>query len=332
MEKTPWRGYIVFKPGEDRVMNKIAFIFPGQGSQYSGMGKELYENYSSAKKIFDRFDEIAGKSVTNLCFNGSDEDLKQTINSQPAILAVSIAAYETLKQEANITPDYVAGHSLGEYSALYAAKVVELDELIKLVQKRAELMSNAPSGSMAAILGMNEEKINELVEQASSEGIICAANYNTPDQTVISGEAKAVEKALELAKSMGAKRAIPLAVSGAFHSPLMKPMSENFARYINDTNINDSEIPVVTNVDAKSTVDKAEFSSKMIKQMYSSVYWTQTINYMLEQGVDTFVEIGPGKVLSGMVKKICRSANVYNICDESSLKNVVEVIKSQVSV
>ncbi len=310
-------------------MNKIAFIFPGQGSQYSGMGKDLYENYNDAKKLFDKIDEAAGRSISNICFEGSEEDLKQTINSQPSIIAVSLVAYEILKREIEITPDFVAGHSLGEYSALYSAGVIKLEELIKLVQKRAEIMSNAPSGSMTAILGMVDYKINELVQEASSEGIICTANYNTPDQTVISGEAKAIEKANEIAKSMGAKRVIPLTVSGAFHSPLMKPLSVEFTRCINDTNINDAEIPVVTNVDAKATVDKAELSSKMIKQMYSSVYWKQSINYMLEQGVDTFIEIGSGKVLSGMIKKISKDVNVYNVCGRDSFAKVREVFASQ---
>ena len=303
---------------------KIAFVFPGQGSQYPGMGLDIYENYTSAKEIFEKFDEISGKNISKLCFSGSDEDLKQTVNSQPAILAVSIALYELFTEKTQITPDYVAGHSLGEYSALYAAGVVELDELIKLVLKRAELMNNAPQGAMTAILGLDEDKIDELIEQCSSEGIICAANYNTQIQTVISGEAKAIEKANELAKTMGAKRVIPLAVSGAFHSPLMKPISENFAKYINNTNVNDSEIPVVTNVDAKPTIDKAEFSSKMLKQMYSSVYWKQSITYMVEQGIDTFIEIGPGKVLSGMIKKIAPEVNVLNICDKDSLENVIK--------
>ena len=301
-------------------MNKIAYIFPGQGSQFSGMGKDLYEKYEEARKVFDEFDAVLGKNLSNMCFNGTDEDLKQTINSQPAILAASIAAYEVLKSNSSIHPDYLAGHSLGEYSALYTAGVIGLTEVIQLVQKRAELMSDAPSGSMTALLGMDERNLNKMIEQASSEGIICAANYNTQDQTVISGETKAIQKANSIAKEMGAKRVIPLAVSGAFHSPLMKPVSEKFARYVNDTNVNDAQTPVITNVDANATVDKAEFASKMVKQMYSSVYWKQTINYMIEQGVDTFVEIGPGKVLSGMVKKIYREAKVYSVSDIESLE------------
>lgn len=305
-------------------MTKIGFVFPGQGAQYQGMGIDLFENFDTARETFEKFDEIAGKSITKICFNSSEEDLKQTVNSQPAILAVSIALYEVLNEKVEVIPDYVAGHSLGEYSALYAGGVIGFEELVKLVLKRAELMNNAPNGSMAALLGLDENKIFELIEQCSSEGIICAANYNTQVQTVISGETKAIEKANVLAKEMGAKRVVPLAVSGAFHSPLMKPVSEEFSKYIYDTNINDAEIPIVTNVDAKPTIDKAELSSKMIKQMYSSVYWKQTVAYMEKEGVDTIFEIGPGKVLSGMIKKIAPEIKVHNISDTDTLKNVVE--------
>lgn len=313
-------------------MNKVAFVFPGQGSQYIGMGKDLYEKYEVARKIFNEFNFIIGKNFSNLCFEGTEEDLKQTINSQPAILAVSIAAYEVLKEKTGIVPDYLAGHSLGEYTALYVGGVINLTEIIKLVQKRAELMNDAPSGNMTAILGMDDDKIAQLITEASADGIICAANYNTPDQTVISGEAKAVDKANELAKNLGAKRVIPLAVSGGFHSPLMKPIAEKFEKHVNNSNVNDAIIPVLTNVDARPTIDKAEFSSKMVKQLYSSVYWKQTINCMVEQGVDTFIEIGPGRVLSGMIKKICKTANVYNVSDVESLEKMLNEYVTDVSV
>ncbi len=295
-------------------MNKTAFIFPGQGSQFSGMGKDFAE----------KIEELAGKNVAKLCTDATDEELKQTVNSQPAILAVSIALYELLRNRLQITPDYTAGHSLGEYSALYAAGVSGLDEIIKLVSKRAELMSNAPEGSMTAILGLNEDKIAEVIEQCSPEGIICAANYNTQVQTVISGETKAIKKANELAKEMGAKRVVPLAVSGAFHSPLMRPVSEEFAGYVNSANLNDAQIPVVTNVDALATADKADFSTKMVKQVCSPVYWKQSVEYMTGQGVDTFIEIGPGKVLSGMIKKIAPGVKVCNVCDKETLEAAVE--------
>lgn len=313
-------------------MGKVAFIFPGQGSQFAGMGKDVYEKYPCAREMFENIDKFAGRSISQLCFEGSEEELKQTINSQPAILAVSIALYEAVKAETGIKPDFVAGHSLGEYSAYYAAGVMELEGLVKLVSKRAELMNSAPSGSMSAVLGLDEAKIAELVEKASTAGIICAANYNTPEQTVISGEAKAVEAANEIAKRLGAKRVIPLAVSGAFHSPLMQPLSEEFAEHVNNTTINNAQVPVVTNVDAKATVDKAELAPKMVKQMYSSVYWTQSVNAMLAAGVDIFVEIGPGKVLAGMIKKIAKEAKVYNACDAESIGKLKELMASQASV
>jgi [acyl-carrier-protein] S-malonyltransferase len=275
---------------------------------------------------------VLGRSITKLCFEGTEEDLKHTINSQPAILAVSMAAYEALIEKSGFVPDFLAGHSLGEFTALYAGGVIERDEVISVVQKRADLMSNAPEGSMAAVLGLNDVKLQEVIEKSKDMGIITAANYNTPDQTVISGEILAVEKASILAKEAGAKRVMPLAVSGGFHSNLMKPLAEVFAKYINDTNVNDSRIPVVTNVDAKLTVDKAEFSSKMIKQMYSSVFWKQSVQYMLDEKVEIFFEIGPGKVLSGMIKKMSKTADVYSIFDANSLREAIDALKSQVGV
>lgn len=301
-------------------MSKIAFVFPGQGSQFVGMGKELYESSSNAKRIFDTFDEIAGRSLTKICFEGPEEELKLTSNTQPAILAVSIAALEALREKSNIQPVYLAGHSLGEYAALYAAGVLSMDNVLKMVSKRAELMHGAKSGAMAAILGLEESKLHEVLKEASSVGVVTIANYNTPEQLVITGEPDAVTKANELALAAGAKRAVPLAVSGAFHSPLMKEVSVDFAEFIKDFEISDASIPVITNVDAKETKAKECFLEKMPEQIYSSVLWTQTIGHMLAQGVDTIVEIGPGKVLSGMNRKISRDIKSYNIQDMQSLE------------
>lgn len=311
-------------------MTKTAFIFPGQGSQIVGMGKDLYETSQVAKEVFDKFNQILGKDLTKICFEGPEEELKQTINTQPAILAVSIAALEVLREKCDIVPDYVAGHSLGEYAALYAAGVFSMEDVIKLVQIRASLMSEAQSGAMSAIIGLDDEKLLNILKVASSFGQISVANFNTPDQTVITGDVKAVEEANKLALEAGAKRAILLPVSGAFHSPLMKDASEKFAQNLASFAVNDAKISVITNVDGKETKKASDFSIKMSEQIHSSVYWKQSIAYMIENGVENFVEIGPGKVLSGMIKKISRSSNAFNVSDMQSIDVVVNSICGKV--
>ncbi|MDD3436352.1 MAG: ACP S-malonyltransferase [Candidatus Gastranaerophilales bacterium] len=301
------------------MTKKIAFLFPGQGSQSVGMGKDLYDNFQEAKSVFDKADEVLGKSISKICFEGPEEDLKQTVNTQPAILTTSIAALEVLKSKLNITPEFVAGHSLGEYGALYEAGVLTLEDTFKLILKRAEAMSKVKGGSMSAVLGLDDAKVRECLKEANEVGYVAVANYNCPGQVVITGEVEALRDAEELLMASGARRIIPLAVSGAFHSELMKGASEEFAKYLSGFTLNNAKIPVITNVDAQITMNSEDFRQKMPQQIYSSVYWTQTIQKMTENGVDTFVEIGPGKVLAGLNKKIAPEAKVFNVFDKASL-------------
>ena len=309
-------------------MGKIAFIFPGQGAQSVGMGKDVYEHSAVGKEVYDRFDAIIGRKLTNVCFNGPEEDLKQTINTQPAILATSLALLEALKERTDITPDFVAGHSLGEYGALYTAGVLSLDDTIKAIAKRAELMSQAKSGSMAAVLGLSQDVLEEII--SGVDGVVSIANYNTPEQLVITGEEQAVAEVSMLASEKGAKRVIPLAVSGAFHSALMKPAGEEFALFVKDLKFNDASIPVVTNVDAKETTKGSDFEEKMPRQIYSSVYWTQIIQHMMSQGVDTMIEIGPGSVLMGLNRKISRDIKTYSVSNLEAVEKTVNELTLRV--
>lgn len=306
-------------------MKKIAFIFPGQGSQAVGMGKDLYDNFEASKHVFDKANEVLGKDIKKICFEGDEEVLKQTVNTQPAILTTSIACLEALKSLVDVTPAYVAGHSLGEYAAYYTAGVVDLEHALTLIQKRADLMSVAPAGAMTAVLNATDDQIKEALEKANKDGYVDVANYNSPVQVVITGEADAVKKAGEYLQEMGVKRVIPLAVSGAFHSMLMKDASEKFAEFIADMDIKNAQIPVITNVDAEITTEN--FKPKMSKQICSSVYWTQTIQRMIENGVEIFVELGNGKVLSGLNRKISSEITTYNVYDKATCEEVAEKLK-----
>ncbi len=316
-------------------MNKIAFIFPGQGAQSTGMGLSLFENFNSAKKVFKTADTILNKNVSTMCFEGPDEVLKQTTNTQSCLLAVSIAALEALKEASNntIKADYVLGHSLGEYSAMYAAGVMDLDNILLAIQKRADLMQeaceNSKPGAMTAVLGLSEEKIKECLKKASDKGVVSIANYNEPNQIVITGEMEAVNFANDLIKEAGAKRVVPLAVSGGFHSELMRNAGEKFKEFVNTLKINNANIPVITNVDSELTTKAEDFIKKMPAQIYSSVYWTQSIKKLLELGVNTFIELGNGKVLSGLNRKICPpDVKTYNVSDTDSLKTTLDALNA----
>ena len=303
-------------------MKKTAFIFPGQGSQSVGMGLDLYENFESAKKVFDTADKILGNNISKICFEGPEEDLKQTVNTQPAILTTSIAALEALKSKIDIEPAYTAGHSLGEYAAYYTAGAITLEDTLKLIQKRAELMSQTKGGSMAAILNSDKETINECMQQA--DGYVAIANYNSPKQIVITGDDNAVKQTCNLLSDRGVKRVVPLAVSGAFHSEFMRSAGEKFAEFVKNIETKKTTIPVVTNVDAEFTT--SNFKEKMPKQIYSSVLWMQSIEKMIANGVDTFIEFGNGTVLAGLNRKISPDITTINVSDKETLENAVKIL------
>ena len=309
------------------MTKKVAFIFPGQGAQSVGMGKDLYENFEAAKKVFDIANEILGKDIKTLCFEGPEEDLKQTVNTQPCIVTMSIAALEAFKSQLNITPNFTAGHSLGEYCAMYASGVMDLETTLKAIQKRADLMGAVKGGTMAAVLNAPAGSVEKVLKEASDVGYVDVANYNSPAQIVITGDEKAVAKAGELLSAAGAKRVVPLAVSGAFHSKFMEESGHKFAEFVSELDLYNTAIPVVTNVDASETIAAADFKDKMPRQIYSSVHWTQTIENMISNGVDTFIEIGPGKVLAGLNKKINPEVKTFNIYDKASLEATVEALK-----
>ena len=313
------------------MVKKIAFVFPGQGSQSVGMGKDLYENFEAAKNVFDTADKVLGKSITTICFEGPEDDLKLTVNTQPSIVTMSIAALESFKSELDVEVSATAGHILGEYCAMYASGVMDLETTLKAIQKRADLMGATKGGAMAAILNAPEGSLEKALEEASGVGYVDVANYNSPAQVVITGDEVAVAKAGELLSAAGARRVVPLAVSGAFHSKFMENAGKEFAGFVSELDLNDASIPVFTNVDAQATVSGAEFKNKMPKQIYSSVQWTQSVQKMVAEGIDTFVEIGPGKVLAGLVKKIDASVNVYNVYDKASLEATVTSLKEEMA-
>ena len=315
-------------------MKKIGFIFPGQGSQSTGMGLDLYNNYNSAKEVYRIADSTLNKEISKICFEGSDEELKKTINAQSAIVTTSIAALSAFREVCpEVSPSITLGHSLGEYCAMYASGVMDLKTTIQAIQKRSELMDKATKttkGTMAAILGASIENIEESIKEASIKGIVQIANYNDPTQVVITGEIEAVELASQLIKEKGARKVVPLSVSGAFHSKLMDSARDEFVDFSKTLKLNNANIPVITNFDGKKTTNKEEFIEKMPNQINSSVLWSQSIQLALDSGIETFIEFGNGKVLAGLNRKISPKIKTYNISDSISLNLVKEELMTGV--
>ncbi len=309
--------------------SKIAFVFPGQGSQAVGMGKDLAENFPAARQIFEQADDALEFPLSSMCFEGNEEDLQLTANTQPAILATSIAAYRALENEGIPVPAFVAGHSLGEYSALVAAGVLDFGDALRTVRKRGTYMQEAVPvgiGAMAAILGLDVETI-ELGCGEAAQGQVCSpANINSPTQVVIAGNTEAIDRACEILKGKGAKRAIKLNVSAPFHCGLMMPAEERLAVDLNELNYGTFKFPVVHNVDAEGNSDPNKVADALRRQVSSPVRWLQSIEKLRSLGVEKFVEIGPGKVLTGLMRQIDREAVTANVEDAASLRSTLETL------
>jgi [acyl-carrier-protein] S-malonyltransferase len=309
-------------------MGKVAFVFPGQASQYPGMGKELAEKYPAARAVFDEADKVLGFSISKMCFEGSEEELKQTANTQPAILTVSVAVCRVLAEK-GITPDFVAGHSLGEYSALVAAGALQFSDAVRLVRKRGAYMQDAVpagQGAMAAIMGLSPAVVTDVCKRAAENEVCSPANLNSHEQTVISGHASAVKRAVEGASQQGAKRAVILAVSAPFHSALMLPAQEKLEKDLQQTEFSALRVPLVTNVDA-DTIETGEAARQaLVRQVCMPVRWEESVRLLIDEGVNTFVEVGPGRVLSGLLRQIERSVATLNVEDEKSLAATLEKI------
>ena len=308
-------------------MSKTAYIFPGQGSQAVGMGKDLFDNFAAACEIFEEADDALGFSLSEMCFSGDEADLQLTANTQPAILTVSVAAFRAASGEGLRQPDYVAGHSLGEYSALIAAGVLDFADAVRTVRKRGTYMQEAVPfgvGAMAAILGLDIATVEAGCAEAAQGQVCSAANINSPSQVVIAGNTGAIDRACEILKEKGAKRAIKLNVSAPFHCSLMMPAQERLASNLSELQYEDFAFPILHNVDAELNDNASTVNDRLTRQVSSPVQWLKTIENMRAAGVERFVEIGPGKVLTGLVRQIEREAVYANIENSGSLRNTLE--------
>jgi [acyl-carrier-protein] S-malonyltransferase len=309
-------------------MSKLAFLFPGQASQYPGMGKDLAAHFPESRAVFDEADATLGFPLSKMCFEGTEEELKLTENTQPAILTISVAAYRALAAR-GVQPDFAAGHSLGEYSALVAAGALEFSTAVKLVRQRGRYMQEAVpagEGAMAAILGMSPSDVADVCKKAANGEVVSPANLNSPEQTVIAGSAAAVKRAVETASQAGAKRAVVLAVSAPFHCAMLAPAQQRLEPDLRAAQFGPLRFPVITNVDAEAIILGDEARESLIRQVIMPVRWLESVREMIELGVNIFVEVGPGKVLTGLMRQIDRSVRVLNVEDAATLQSTIEKI------